>query len=220
MTFQLDEQNLQFVISSFTINNILDTVLETEIIQIPVNHFLIRELSGFELTTTLLFAIIPELFYNYGHRNVSLGIKPLTGTTVSWNRADNSTNLHVRALTTWIVDEDAFDNKTVEVFDSVLDLDVKVAFSINATKFLAIHIDELQLSGFNVTIDNLNGSIKGDESGIKYRLQGILSTIEVVINSIFDNFHIQLPEMKVFDYSIKFQNQDGAFGTGIMVSRK
>lgn len=127
MRFQQDDQNLQVVLSSFTVNEVINTVLETELIQVAINHHLIQELSGFELTTTLLFAVIPELFYNYGHRNVSLGFKPLTGTTVNWSSANKTTNIHAKALTTWIIDEDAFDNKTVEAFESILDIDIALS---------------------------------------------------------------------------------------------
>jgi hypothetical protein len=72
------------VLSSFSLNQILETVISTELLQVPVNHHLIAELFGVELTTTLLFPVIPELFYHYGHRNVSLLIKPLSGTVLDW----------------------------------------------------------------------------------------------------------------------------------------
>ncbi|TNV79668.1 hypothetical protein FGO68_gene2905 [Halteria grandinella] len=93
----------------------------TEYIQLPISHELIRAVSGFELTTTLMFAVIPELFYNYGPRNMTL--------------------------------------------DVALSLDIN-----QTTNAVQVQLTNLTLSGFNVTLDNLGGSIKSDEAGILYRL--------------------------------------------------
>lgn len=90
----------------------------------PVNHHLVQELFGLELTTTLLLPIIPELFYNFGGRNVSLNIKPLTGTVLNWSNSAKETIVHANALAQWVIDEDAFDNKTVIAFESILNLDL------------------------------------------------------------------------------------------------
>ena len=84
MKFQQNDKNLQLVLSSFSINQLVETVVATGLLSVPVNHHTIAELFGIELTTTLLFPVIPELFYHYGHRNVSLLIKPLTGTVIDW----------------------------------------------------------------------------------------------------------------------------------------
>lgn len=221
MRFQLDEQNLQFVLSSFTVNQVLDAVMGTEYIQIPVTHGLVRSLSGFELTTTLLFAVIPELFYNYGPRNITLDIKPLTGTFVDWKASTRQTTFHARALTKWIIDEDAYDNKTVEAFESILDIDVGLSLEVNqTTNAVQVKLTNLTLSGFNVTVDNLGGSIKSDEAGILYRLGGIIAAIEAVMNTVLQNFPISLPQFKTLNYSVKFDYQDGAFGTGLLVTPK
>lgn len=66
-------------------NQMVETVLETGQLEMLVSHNLIQEISGFEFTTTLLLPIIPDLWYNYGHRNVSLFIKPLVGTEFDWS---------------------------------------------------------------------------------------------------------------------------------------
>ncbi|TNV80078.1 hypothetical protein FGO68_gene16659 [Halteria grandinella] len=175
MRFQLDEQNLQFVLSSFTVNQVIDAIMGTEYIQLPISHELIRAVSGFELTTTLMFAVIPELFYNYGPRNMTLDIKPLTGTFVDWKASTRSTTFHARALTKWIIDEDAFDNKTAEAFESILDIDVALSLDINqTTNAVQVQLTNLTLSGFNVTVDNLGGSVKSDEAGILYRLGSVI----------------------------------------------
>jgi len=85
MRFQLNEDNLQLVLSSFSVNQVVQTVLDTNLLVIPIYHYILRELVGVELTTTLLLPIVPELWYNYGHRNVSLIIKPVTGTQVDFS---------------------------------------------------------------------------------------------------------------------------------------
>lgn len=167
----------------------------TEYIQLPISHELIRAVSGFELTTTLMFAIIPELFYNYGPRNMTLDIKPLTGTFVDWKASTRSTTFHARALTKWIIDEDAYDNKTVESFDAILDIDVGLSLDINqTTNAVQVQLTNLNLSGFNVTMDNLGGSIKSDEAGILYRLGSVIPAIEAIINEVLVAYLIHLPE--------------------------
>ena len=204
MRFQLDEQNLQFVLSSYSLNQLLETILSTETIVIPINHHTVEELSGFELTTTLLLPIIPELFYNYGSRNLSLALKPLSGTTVSWASSAKETLTHIEILSTWYVHDDATDTKTELVFESILSLDVSLYLDINDTKHVNLKFDKMALSGFNVTLDNLGGSIKSDEANILFRLGGVVSVVEAAINTIIAAIPIQLPELSVVDYSIKF----------------
>jgi hypothetical protein len=45
---------------------------------------MIRQAAGVDLTTTLLFPIIPSLWYNYGSKNVTLVVKPLVGTKLTF----------------------------------------------------------------------------------------------------------------------------------------
>lgn len=183
MRFQLDEQNFQLVFSDFTVNSLVESIMTTQFVQIPVNHHLIQEVTGFELTTTLLFAIVPELFYNYGGRNVSLLITPQSGTSVDFSAAKRNVDVHVETLVDWIVMQDATDAKPAEAFQSRLSLDVDLFLDVNATKFTNISISTLSLTGFIVTKDNLGGSVLADEANIMSRLQTYLYLIEVGINS-------------------------------------
>jgi hypothetical protein len=105
MRFQLLDQNFQLVLSSFSMNQIVQTVIDTELLVVPVNHHLIQEFFGLELTTTILFPIIPQLFYNYGHRNVSLVIKPLTETMIDWSNAKKQTSVRAKVLAGWQIHE-------------------------------------------------------------------------------------------------------------------
>ena len=220
MRFQLDEQNFQIVLSSFTINSLVEAILQTEFLHVPVNHHLIAEFFGFELTTTLLFAVIPELFYNYGHKNVSLLVQPISGTTINFSNGKKTAVVHVDALADWFVEQNNNDTKSLNVFTSLLDLDLELSIAVNETKFTNISITSLTMNGFNVTKDNLGGSVKSDEVGILYRLQGLLPVIEVAINHLLAGHAIKLPEFQVIDYTVKFDYQDGAFGTGLMVTPK
>lgn len=130
------------MLSSFSLNQFLQSLLETQILVVPVPH----RISSFEITTTLLFPVIPELFYNYGHRNVSLIIKPLTGTQLGWNGKNEQTNVKATALISWIIHEDSttvnatsskkLGNVTDLAFKSVLDLDINLTLGVNATKNL------------------------------------------------------------------------------------
>lgn len=106
-------------------------------------------------------------------------------------------------------------------FESVLDLDILLALGVNQTsKQIKINVDSLQLNGFNVTFDNLGGSVKKDESGIKYRLSGILAAIQGAINFLFKSVPINLPKFTLIDYTLEFDYQDSALGVGLNVLRK
>jgi hypothetical protein len=50
----------------------------------------------------------------------------------------------------------------------------------------------------------LGGSIKKDESGIKYRLAGVLPAIVAFFNLIFNSHAINLPEFNLIDYTFAF----------------
>ncbi len=209
-------------------NQFVETVIATDLLNIPVNHHIT---DGVELTTTLLFPVIPELFYHFGHRNVSLMIKPLRGTTVDWKAKTEQTVVDAKVHITWIIHDDPnslnktvhtaeYGNTTEIAFESILDLDIALALNINATKHVKLNIDSLSLSGFNVTKDNIGGSIKSDEDGIKYRLAGILTVVQATINTIISKLDIVLPELDLIDYIISFDYQDVAIGTGINVTKK
>ena len=120
MRFQMVNNNLEAVVSSYSVNQFLQTVIDTEMLQIPINGL---------ITTTLLLPIIPELFYNYGGKNVFLTVKPLSGTKVTWRDLKSQTDVHATALATWMVD--VGNNKTVVAFESVLELDILMALSVN-----------------------------------------------------------------------------------------
>lgn len=85
MRFQLEDYNFQFVVSSFTANQFIETILETGLVVLPIYYNMIQPFTGFDLTTTLFFVIIPELFYNYGSKNLNMIITPLSGTNLDWS---------------------------------------------------------------------------------------------------------------------------------------
>jgi hypothetical protein len=151
MRFQLDEQNFQLVLSSFTLNSLIESIMTTQYVQIPVSHQLIAAATGFQLTTTLLFTIVPELFYNYGGRNVSLLITPQSGTKVDFSASRRNVLTHVETLVDWIVEQDAADTQPAKAFQSRLGLEVDLFLDVNATRFTNISISALALNEFNVT---------------------------------------------------------------------
>lgn len=71
-----------------------------------------------------------------------------------------------------------------------------------------------------MTEDNLGGSIKNDESGIKFRLAGVLPAVVAYFNALFNNHPINLPEFSLIDYTLAFDYQDSALGVGLNVLRK
>jgi hypothetical protein len=101
-----------------------------------------------------------------------------------------------------------------------MNLDLALAFNINATKHVDISINSLSLTGFNVTKDNIGGGVKSDEQGIFFRLSSSMIFIRAALNSIISRFNIVLPELDLIDYMISFNYQDSALGTGINVTKK
>lgn len=209
MGFVAGDNNLQLVLSSYSINNVIEMVMAAELISLPVAD---------ELTTLLLFPIISELYYNFGDRNVTLQITPQSGTKVDFSQGHQSAIVHVDTLIDWIVAED--ETKSTNAFTSLLDLDLELSLQVNATKYLNITVDGLTLNAFNVTKDNLGGEIAADQASILYRLQGVMAAVVPVVNAILEAYPIQLPELELIDYSIHFDYQDGAFGTGLHVTPK
>ena len=116
---------------------------------------------------------------------------------------------------------DEGNNKTVVAFESVLDLELLMGLSVNQTsRKIIANVDGLQLTVFNVTTDNLGGSIKKDEENIHFRLSGAMIVIKGVINSIISLLPTNLPDFSLINYTIAFDYQDGGFGIGINISRK
>jgi len=111
MRFQLDDYNFQFVTSSFSVNQVVETVLETGIVVLPIYYNLLESVIGVDLSTTLLLVIIPELFYNYGAKNMNLIFTPVPGTQVHWDGQGQTTDAHISTLADFQVIESA--NSTV-----------------------------------------------------------------------------------------------------------
>jgi hypothetical protein len=137
---------------------------------IPISHNMIRQAAGVDLTTTLLFPIIPSLWYNYGSKNVTLVVKPLVGTEIDFLSNHRQTNASVKALTSWYVSQDSEDKNMTHAFDAILDLYAYVDLEVNSTKYFNISVDGIDLHSFNVTMDNLGGAVKADEANILARL--------------------------------------------------
>ena len=89
-------------------------------------------------------------------------------------------------------------------FECIMDLGIQLSIDVNATKNVNVVIDSLALNAFNVTLDNLKGSVKNDESGILYRLAGSMGLINAAINHLIQSHPIKLPEFQVFDYTVAF----------------
>ena len=80
---------------------------------------------GFDITTTLLSVIVPEMLFYYGSKNVSFVITPVTGTKLSWSSANQTTTTHVTALTSFFVHEGV--NQTMNLaFEALMDIDVEL----------------------------------------------------------------------------------------------
>jgi len=114
MKFLSEDYSLQVIASSFTVNQVVETVLETGFIKVPIDHQLVKEFTGFDLTTLLMFIIVPELFYNYGDKSVNLKFTPITGTNIDWTEDNKTTDSQIRLLADFIIVE--ADNSTQLAF--------------------------------------------------------------------------------------------------------
>ena len=58
----------------------IQTVIDTGILSLPLKHEYLKKAVGIELTTSLLIPIIPQLFTHYGNRNMTIVFNILQGT--------------------------------------------------------------------------------------------------------------------------------------------
>ena len=178
MKFLSEDYSLQVIASSFTVNQVVETVLETGFIKVPIDHQLVKEFTGFDLTTLLMFVIVPELFYNYGDKSVNLKFTPITGTNIDWTEENKTTDSQIRLLADFIIVE--ADNSTQLAFQAVMDIEADLALQITENKTVELQFADLEIKNFNVTVDNC--SVKGDEENIRTRLNAIMAGIEVSAN--------------------------------------
>ena len=99
-----------------------------------------------------------------------------------------------------------------------MDIDTKLALQVLPNKTVALTVNELSITGFNVTQDNCGA--KKDEAGIMSRLNGVMYAVKESVNTLIHKLAPQLPEFQTFNYQIAFDYQDEAFGTGILIAPK
>jgi hypothetical protein len=73
------------VLSQFTINQVVQTLIDTHEFTIPVTSEIFESATGYELTTLLLFPIIPNLWYTFGTHDVDILITPLSTTELEFD---------------------------------------------------------------------------------------------------------------------------------------
>jgi hypothetical protein len=110
------------------------------------------------------------------------------------------------------------DETTERAFQAIIDGDAFLGLQVGENKTLNITMNELKLTGFNVTEDNCK--VKKDEEGIMNRLNGIMVILVATINAFIDKLEPQLPELQTLNYDIKFDYQDKGFGIGLLVNKK
>ena len=77
-----------------------------------------------ELTTTLMLVIIPELFYNYGSKDMNIILTPISGTEIDWSNDNKTTDANIRTLADFIIVE--ADNSTVLAFQVIMDIEADI----------------------------------------------------------------------------------------------
>eukprot|EP00347_Sterkiella_histriomuscorum_P019513 403341346 len=218
MRFQEADSTVQLVLSSYSTNQVIETVLETGLVVLPIDHTLVKSLIGIELTTTLMLVIIPELFYNFGSKDLNLVFTPITGTEIHWSNDNKTTDAHIKTLVDFIIVE--ADNSTKLAFQAIWDLeaDLNLQIADDGNNTIQLMFETLELTNFNVTIDNCG--VKSDEEGIKTRLNTIMEAVEGSANEFIKALKPTLPKFNTFDYKVHFDYQDDAFGTGIQITPK
>ena len=66
--------DFQFLLSSFSVNSLIQTVIDTDYLQIPVEHDILFDYLGVDITTSFFKVIIPELENTFGNKNLSITI--------------------------------------------------------------------------------------------------------------------------------------------------
>ncbi|CDW71462.1 UNKNOWN [Stylonychia lemnae] len=218
MKFQTNDFSLQLVASSFSVNQIVETVLETGLIAIPIDHSQIKNLIGIDLTTTIMLVIVPELFYHYGSKSVNLKFTPISGTNLDFSQSNSTVDSYLQILADFIIVE--ADNSTQLAFQALMGIEADIDLQIedNVNKTVDFQFKDLELKSFNVTVDNCY--VKNDEDNIKTRLNAIMAAIELSVNQFVKALGPKLPQFQTFDYNLHFDYQDHAFGTGISIKPK
>lgn len=103
MRFQSTDYTLQMVLSSYSANQAITSVLQTGLISLPVEHTLIKEFVGLDLTTTLLLVIVPELFYTFGDRYLNLQFTPQIGTELNFSNDNKSIDATISTLADFVI---------------------------------------------------------------------------------------------------------------------
>ena len=101
-------------------------MLITQFLKVFIDHELIKEFTGFDLTTTLMLVIVPELFYNYGSKSVDLRFTPIVGTNVDWSQENKTTDTNLRLQADFIIVE--ANNTQVTAFSAVMDVEADLVF--------------------------------------------------------------------------------------------
>lgn len=106
--------------------------MNTQMLEIPFYYNMIEPVTGMDLTTFLVMPIISELYWTYGNRNLSLLIKPTTGTQLDWSNAHNATQAKVAVTLGWYIHET--NGTIVEAFESDIEVDVSLALQAQRNK--------------------------------------------------------------------------------------
>ena len=75
-----------------------------------------------------MLVIIPELFYNFGSKDLNLVFTPISGTEIHWSNDNKTTDAHIKTLVDFIIVE--ADNSTKLAFQAIWDLEADLNLQI------------------------------------------------------------------------------------------
>ena len=67
-------------------------------------------------------------------------------------------------------------------FEGLMDIDVQLYLQIGANKTVNLTLNELHITGFNITQDNCY--TKSDQSGIMFRLNEVMNVVAATVNAV------------------------------------
>ena len=168
------------------------------------------------MTTLIMMAIVPELFYTYGDKYLNFEFIPQEGTQLHFSSDNKTVDATIATLANfYVVDSD---NSTTLGFQALLDLEADFNLQIGENNTIQFEFQNMTLTNLNVTIDNCGA--KSDEQGIKTRLNGIILGVEAAVNAYISKLGLRLPQFQTFDYKVHFDYEQDAFGTGFTVIPK
>lgn len=119
------------VFSNFTANQVIQTMIDTNLFRLPITHDLIYNLTGIDFTTKLMIPIVPQLYSHYGNKPMNMVFTLLSGTQIDWSKSAQTTLAKVNGTIDWYVIDKGVESLA---FQSLFEADAGLALQITPSK--------------------------------------------------------------------------------------